>query len=54
MGLELGKGHFDWIEVGRGFRQEEHPGTACMDGSLGLGAFVNGQIIEALLHKFGC
>ncbi len=46
MFLELGEGHFDRIEVGAIWGQEDEPGAACLEDRLGLCAFVAGEIVE--------
>ena len=46
MGLELGKGHFDRIEVWAVGRQEEEPGAALLEDRLGLFALVAGEVVE--------
>jgi hypothetical protein len=46
MGLELGKGHFDRVEIGRIGRQKQHPGAPVSDDFFGAGALVNWQVVE--------
>jgi len=45
-GLELGKGHFDGIEVRGIGRQEEEPRASCVDQFFGSLTFVEGDIVE--------
>ncbi len=44
MGLELGEGQLDGIEIGRIRRQEQEPGAARPDGLFGLVALVGGEV----------
>jgi hypothetical protein len=46
MGFELGKGHFDGIEVGAIGWEEEEPGAAFFEDGVGLLAFVTREIVE--------
>ena len=46
MGLELGKSHFDRVEVRTVRRQEQEPGSALLEDRLGLCALVAGQVVE--------
>ena len=46
MSLELGKGHFDWIEVWAVGRQEEKPGAPLLEDGFGLFAFVTAEVVE--------
>ena len=57
MGLELGESHFDRIEVRAVRRQEQEPGAALLEDSLGLCALVAGEVVEdhhvARLQRWG-
>jgi len=46
MGLELGEGHFDRVEIGAVGRQEQEPGAAFLEDGLGLLAFMAGKVVE--------
>ena len=46
VGLELGEGHLDRVEVGAVGRQEQKPCALFADERLGFRAFVAGQIVE--------
>ena len=46
MGLELGEGHLDRIEVGRVLGKEQKPGAAIAQGLGGAGALVDGEIVQ--------
>jgi hypothetical protein len=46
MGLELGKGHFDGIEVGAIGREEEEPCATFLEDGGGLLALVAGEVVE--------
>src|SRR3954468_16938998 len=46
MGLELGEGHLDRIEVGRVGREKQEPGAPPLQRSSGLGGLVHLQIVE--------
>lgn len=44
--LELGKSHFDWVQIRRVWRQEQKPGPGFADGSLDFGILMARQIIQ--------
>jgi len=46
MCLELGEGHFDRIEIGAVWRQEQEPSAPLFEDCCGLFAFVAAQIIQ--------
>lgn len=46
MGFEFGEGHFDRIEIGTVWRQEEEPCPSLLEDGLGFFAFMAGEIIE--------
>src|SRR5512134_540766 len=46
VGLELGEGHFDWVQVRAVWRQEEEPGAALPEDGLGLFAFMRREVVE--------
>lgn len=46
MGFELGKGHFDRIEVWRVGRQEQEPCAAFLEHGGSFWAFMAGEIVE--------
>ncbi len=46
VGLELGEGHFDGIEIRAIGRSEEKPGAAILEDGSGLFAFMAGKIVE--------
>src|SRR5512134_3697089 len=46
VGLELGEGHFAWVQVRAVWRQEEEPGAALPEDGLGLFAFMRREVVE--------
>lgn len=46
MGLELGEGHFDRVEIGAISWQEQYPRTPFFDRLFGGGTFVGGKIVQ--------
>ncbi len=46
MCLELGKGHFNWVQVGRIGWQKEQPYSCGADGLLCCLALMDGEIVE--------
>lgn len=44
--FEFGKGHFDWIEIGRIGGQEEEPGAFRFDQLISPVAFVEADVVE--------
>lgn len=46
MCLDLGKGHFDWIEIRAIGRQEQKPRSSLFQDFGGFCAFVNGKVIQ--------
>ena len=44
--LELGEGHLDGVQVGAVWGQEQEPGAMVLEDAGGLGALVDGQVIE--------
>jgi len=46
MGLELGEGHLDGVEVGAVGGQKKEPGSFFFEDGFGLFAFVAGQVVE--------
>jgi hypothetical protein len=46
MGFELGKGHFDGIEVGAIGREEQEPCAAFLEDGGDLLALVAGEVVE--------
>ncbi len=46
MGLQLGEGHLDRVQVGRVFRQVEEPGASFSEGVFGTLAVVDAEIVE--------
>ena len=45
-GLELGECHFDWVEVGAVWRQEQEPRTDVFEDRGGLRAAVGGEVFQ--------
>lgn len=46
MGLEFSECHFDGIEIGTVWRQEQEPGSSFLEDGFGPFAFVRGKIVE--------
>ncbi len=44
MSPELGKSHFDWVEIGTVGRQEEELGSALLEDGLGFGCVPVGGV----------
>ncbi len=56
MGLQLGKGHLDRIEIRRILRQEQEPGAYFAQHLCGNSAFVNRQVVQnddAAVERWG-
>jgi len=46
MGLELGEGHFDRVEIGRVLRQKQEPGALGLQALRRLWTLVDGEVVE--------